>query len=67
LPNVVANYRKYHDRGFKVVGIALEDGKLAADDTPEQRALKLAKAKKILTDFTAEHGMPWLQHFEGKF
>ena len=67
LPNVIANYQKYHDRGFEVIGIALEDGKLAASDTPAQRDAKLAKAKKILTDFTAQNGMPWPQHFDGKF
>ena len=67
LPNVIANYQKYHDKGFEVVGIALEDGKLSANDTPEQQQVKFAKAKKILTDFTAEKGMPWPQYFDGKF
>jgi len=67
LPNVIANYRKYHDRGFEVIGVALEDARLTTNDTPEQRAAKLAKAKKILTDFTLEHKMQWPQHFDGKF
>ena len=67
LPNVVANYGKYHDKGFEVVGIALENGRLTPKDTPEQVATKLAAAKKTLLDFTAEHGMPWPQYFDGKF
>ncbi len=67
LPNVVANYKKYHDRGFEVVGIALENGQLAPKDTPEQTSAKLAKAKKVLTDFTASHDMPWPQYFDGKW
>jgi thiol-disulfide isomerase/thioredoxin len=67
LPNVIANYQKYHAKGFEVIGIALEDGKLLPSDTPEQQQAKLAKVKKILTDFTAEKGMPWPQHFYGKF
>ena len=67
LPNVIANYQKYHAKGFEVIGIALEDGKLLPNDTPEQQQAKLAKAKKILMDFTAEKGMPWPQHFDGKF
>jgi thiol-disulfide isomerase/thioredoxin len=67
LPNVIANYRKYHDRGFEVVGIALEDAHLVSDDTPEQQQAKLAKSKQGLTDFTAAQGMPWPQYFDGKF
>ena len=67
LPNVVANYRKYHDKGFEVVGIALENASLAAADTPEQHEAKLAKAKKVLTDFTAQNQMPWPHYFDGKF
>ncbi|MDB6165497.1 MAG: Thiol-disulfide isomerase or thioredoxin [Lacunisphaera sp.] len=67
LPNVVANYKKYHDKGFEVVGIALENASLAPKDTPEQTAAKLEKAKQVLTDFTAANDMPWPQYFDGKF
>jgi thiol-disulfide isomerase/thioredoxin len=67
IPNVVANYKKYHDKGFEVVGIALENGQLAPKDTPEQTTTKLTKAKKVLTDFTAANDMPWPQYFDGKF
>jgi thiol-disulfide isomerase/thioredoxin len=67
LPNVVANYKKYHDKGFEVVGISLENASLAPKDTPEQAAARLEKAKKVLTDFTAANDMPWPQYFDGKF
>ena len=50
IPNVVANYRKYHDRGFEVVGISLDR----------------ANAKEHLLDFTQAHGMPWPQYYDGK-
>ena len=32
-----------------------------------QAAEKLAKARKILTDFTAKHELPWPQQFDGKY
>jgi thiol-disulfide isomerase/thioredoxin len=67
LPNVVANYKKYHDAGFEVVGIALESANLAPNDTAAQKDAKLAKASKVLTDFTAANDMPWPQYFDGKF
>ncbi|MDB6126162.1 MAG: alkyl hydroperoxide reductase/Thiol specific antioxidant/Mal allergen, partial [Verrucomicrobia bacterium] len=44
LPNVKRVYAAYHDRGFAVVGIALENAKLLPKDTPEQKAAKLAAA-----------------------
>jgi thiol-disulfide isomerase/thioredoxin len=67
LPNVKKVYAAYRDLGFEVVGIALENGKLKPDDTPEQIAEKMAKAKQVLTDFTAKNGMPWPQYFDGKW
>jgi thiol-disulfide isomerase/thioredoxin len=67
LPNVIATYNKYHDKGFEVVSVALENAKLADNDTPEARDQKLAAAKKVLLDFTAEHKMPWPQYFDGKW
>jgi hypothetical protein len=60
-------YAAYHDKGFEVIGIALENGKLSPKDTPEQTAQKMAAAKKILTDFTTKEQMPWPQYFDGKF
>ncbi|MEY2882121.1 MAG: hypothetical protein RLZZ15_4501 [Verrucomicrobiota bacterium] len=51
LPNVVAAYKKYHDRGFEIVGISLDR---AAD-------------RKKLVDFTKSHAMPWPQYFDGLY
>lgn len=67
LPNVKRTYAAYHDKGFEIVGIALENGRLAAGDSPDVTAKKLAAARKVLSDFTAKNGMPWPQHFDGKF
>ena len=67
IPNVKKVYAAYHDKGFEVVGVSLEDGKLLPKDTPEQTAAKLAKARKVLTDFTTKEDMPWPQYFDGKF
>ncbi|MEN9636069.1 MAG: hypothetical protein RL077_4473 [Verrucomicrobiota bacterium] len=66
LPNVKKVYADYHSKGFEVVGISLENGRLLPTDTPEQTTKKLAAAKKVLTDFTAKEAMPWPQHFDGK-
>ena len=67
LPNVKKVYAAYHDRGFEVVGISLENASLAPKDTTEQTAAKLEKARKGLTDFTTANAMPWPQYFDGKF
>ncbi len=67
IPNVVANYNKYHDQGFEVIGITLENANLMAKDTPEQTAAKLAAAKQKMLDFTVKNSMPWPQYFDGKF
>ncbi|MDB6113246.1 MAG: hypothetical protein JWQ62_191 [Lacunisphaera sp.] len=67
LPNVKKVYAAYHDRGFEVIGIALENGRLTPKDTPAQTAARLEAAKKVLADFTAANGMPWPQYFDGKF
>jgi thiol-disulfide isomerase/thioredoxin len=67
LPNVKKVYAAYHDKGFEVVGISLENGRLTPQDTPEQVATKLEAAKQVLTEFTAKNEMPWPQYFDGKF
>jgi thiol-disulfide isomerase/thioredoxin len=67
LPNVKKVYAAYHDKGFEVVGIALENGRLTPNDTPAQTAEKMAKAAKVLTEFTAKNEMPWPQYFDGKY
>ena len=67
LPNVKRVYEAYHAKGFEVIGISLENGRLLPADTPEQTATKLTAAKKVLTDFTTKEKMPWPQHFDGKY
>ena len=68
LPDVKALYSKYHDKGFEIIGIALESARLAPKkDTPEQTEKKLADAKKVLLDFVGKEQMPWPQYFDGKF
>lgn len=66
IPNVLANYQRYHAQGFEVIGITLENAHLAPTDTPEQSAAKLAKARKALLDFAKAHALPWPQYFDGK-
>jgi thiol-disulfide isomerase/thioredoxin len=65
LPNVKKVYADYQAQGFEVVAISLEISGLTPQDTPEQAAAKLEKAKKKLTDFTAKEDMPWPQYFDG--
>ncbi len=67
LPNVVANYNKYHDKGFEVIGITLENPNAKPNDTPAETEEKLAVAKQKMLDFTAKNGMPWPQYFDGKW
>jgi thiol-disulfide isomerase/thioredoxin len=66
IPNIKKVYAACHEKGFEIIGIALENGGLAPADTAEQTAAKLEKAKKVLTDYTAATGMPWPQYFDGK-
>ena len=51
LPNVVETYKKYHAKGFEIIGISL--------DRPES-------LEKLKT-FAQEHEMPWAQFYDGKF
>ncbi|MEJ1972746.1 MAG: TlpA disulfide reductase family protein [Lacunisphaera sp.] len=67
IPNVKKVYAAYRDKGFEIVGVALENGRYKEDDTSAQRTEKQEKAKKVLTDFTATNNMAWPQYFDGKF
>ena len=51
LPNVTKAYEMYHDRGFEILGISLDQ----------------ANALEKLTTFTKERNMPWRQVYDGKF
>ncbi len=50
LPNVKAVYDRYHDRGFEIVGVALD------------READRAK----LTEFLRVNALPWPQYFDGR-
>lgn len=67
IPNVVANYKKYHDKGFEVVGVTLENPGAKPTDTPGDTAAKLEAAKGKMLAFTAAHEMAWPQYFDGKW
>ncbi len=67
LPNIKQVYAAYHDKGFEIVGIALENARLTPKDSSEQAAAKHVTAKKVLTDFTTKENMPWPQYYDGKW
>lgn len=67
IPNVVANYEKYHTKGFEVIGITLENPGAKPKDTPEQAAAKLEAAKQKMLEFTVANKMPWPQFYDGKW
>ena len=50
IPNVVANYEKYHEKGFEILGISLDN----------------ANAEEKLASFTKDKKMPWPQVYDGK-
>lgn len=50
LPNVKQVYREYHDRGFEIIGVSLDDGK------DRQKFIDLVRAE----------GVTWPQRFEGR-
>ena len=66
MPNVVSNYTKYHDRGFEVVGIALEHFNVSAEDNAEAKDRKLAAARQKMLAFTKKNNMPWPQDFDSQ-
>lgn len=51
LPNVQAAYAKYHDQGFEILGISLDQ----------------ENAKPKLEKFIQDKNMPWRQIFDGKY
>ena len=65
LPEIKRVFAEYHDKGFEIVGISLENASLNANDTPEAQQQKLDKARRKLIDFTAKNEMPWPQYFDG--
>lgn len=67
IPNIKKVYAAYHDKGFEIIGVSLENAGLSPADSAEQTAAKLAKAKQVLNEFTAKTEMPWPQYFDGKY
>lgn len=67
IPNVVANYEKYHDQGFEVIGITLENSGVRSDFENPANAGKLKMAKSRMLAFAQKKGMPWPQYYDGKF
>ncbi|MBK8857986.1 MAG: TlpA family protein disulfide reductase [Opitutaceae bacterium] len=67
LPNVKKVYADFHDKGFEVIGITLENPGLRGKETPAEMETKLAAAKKKMLDFTVKQEMPWPQYFDGKW
>lgn len=65
LPKILKMYETYHDQGLEVVGISLEMASLSPQDSPDQRASKLSKAKNRLVQFIEKRKMPWPQYFDG--
>lgn len=50
IPGIRATYDKFHDKGFEVIGISLDD----------------ANARTKVEDFVKNKKLPWPQSFEGK-
>lgn len=61
IPNVVANYQKYHDQGFEIVGITFDQ---APDPAHPSRRQKTAEQ---VAAFTQAHHMPWPQYYDGLY
>lgn len=61
IPNVVANYEKYHAQGFEVVGISFDRAPNA------EKPWKSARTVEQVLAFTKEQGMPWPQYYDGSY
>jgi thiol-disulfide isomerase/thioredoxin len=51
MPNVIAAYERYHEKGFDILGVSFDRTNAAAK----------------LAGFTRDHHMPWPQIYEGKY
>ena len=65
IPNVVANYTKYHAKGFEVIGVSLENARLAPTDDEAAKTRKLDAARRKMLGFTGAQGMAWPQYYDG--
>ena len=60
MPNVRAAYKKYHDRGFEIVGISF-------DKAPGAKRQAMEKTAADLNEFAQKNDMPWPHHYDGQF
>lgn len=67
MPNIKKVYSAYHDKGFEVLGISLENAKITPRDGPEQVTAKFEASRKALRDYVAKNQLPWPQYFDGKW
>ncbi|HET7535549.1 MAG TPA: TlpA disulfide reductase family protein, partial [Candidatus Didemnitutus sp.] len=61
IPNVVATYGKYHDKGFEIVGISFDQAPDAAKPAKRQKTAEQVAA------FTQAKNMPWPQYYDGLY
>jgi thiol-disulfide isomerase/thioredoxin len=79
IPKLKEIYAKYHDRGFEIVGITLEDARVIDEaarklprnagkalDTIESAAAKIEASRQKLAAYVAERELPWPQFFDGR-
>jgi thiol-disulfide isomerase/thioredoxin len=60
MPNVRAAYKKYHDRGFEVVGISF-------DKAPGATPRPMEKTAAQVIEFARQNDMPWPHHYDGQY
>lgn len=60
MPNIRSAYKKYHDQGFEVIGIAFEKA-------PSPRQVPMERTAEQLVQFAREQDMPWPHHYDGQF
>jgi thiol-disulfide isomerase/thioredoxin len=60
MPTVRAAYKKYHDRGFEVIGISF-------DKAPGARTIAMEKTAAQVDEFAKQNDMPWPHHYDGNF
>ncbi len=60
MPNVIAAYQKYHEKGFEIVGISLDEDKAAVEKFTAERGMpwpQFVDGKGWENQFVAEYGI----------
>ncbi len=60
MPNVRAAYKKFHDRGFEVIGISF-------DKAPGATPRPMEKTAAEVNEFARKNDMPWPHHYDGQY